>query len=75
MVGSGVDYDSSAIDVDIAPNDIISRVTIPVVCDRLIEGTEKFNISLSLISVSQDLSVELGLKESVGVIEDSTGLS
>ena len=75
LVGSGVDFNSRAIEnVEIAPEDIISRVTIPVIiCDRLIEGREMFNISLSLMSVSQNISVELGRNESVVVIEDSTG--
>ena len=74
LVGSGVDFNSSAINVVIAPEDIIRRETIPVIiCDRLIEGREMFNISLSLISVSQNISVELGRNKSVVAIEDSTG--
>lgn len=42
-------------------------------CDRLIEGTEMFDISLRLVSVSQNVTVQLGRNQSVGVIKDSTG--
>lgn len=44
-------------------------------CDRLIEETELFDINLSVISASHNVTVELGLSRSIGVIEDSTGLS
>ena len=68
-----MDFDSRPINVSIAPEDTTTKVTIPVLCDRLIEGTEMFNISLSLISVSHNVTVQLGLNKSVGVIKDSTG--
>ena len=73
FVGSAVDFDSGPKNVSIAPENTTTIVTIPVMCDRLIEGTEMFDINLSLISVSHNVTVQLGLSKSIGVIEDSTG--
>lgn len=42
-------------------------------CDELIEGVEMFNIDLNLISVSHNVTVDLGLNRSIGIINDSTG--
>ena len=67
-----MDFDSVP-NVDIPPKDTRTIVPIPVMCDRLIEGTEMFNISLRLISVSNSVTVQLGRDRSVGVIKDSTG--
>ena len=45
-----------------------------VCMDRLIEGKEMFDISLSIISVSPNITtVELGRSKSIGIINDSTG--
>ena len=68
-----MDFDSRPINVNIAPRDTTTMVNIPVMCDRLIEGTEMFDINLSLMSVSHNVTVQLGLNKSIGVIEDSTG--
>ena len=68
-----MDFDSRPININIAPNDIRTVVTIPVMCDRLIEGTEMFDISLRLILVSHNVTVQLGHNRSVGIIKDSTG--
>ena len=50
-------------------------VNVPVTCDKLVEGTEIFNLSLSIVSVSRnDVIVELGHPSmATGVIIDSTG--
>ena len=50
-------------------------VNVPVTCDELVEGTEMFNISLSIVSVSRnDVIVKIGhLSVATGIIIDSTG--
>ena len=72
-VGSGVDFDSSPLMITFTPGEINKTVAIPVMCDRLIEGEEMFNINLNIISVSNNVTVELGLNRSIGIIIDSTG--
>ena len=72
-IGSGVDFDSSPLTITFAPEEIDKTVAIPVMCDRLIEGEEMFNISLDIISVSHNVTVDVGLSRSVGIIIDSTG--
>ena len=74
-IGSGVDFDSSPINITFTPDDYSRIVNIPVMCDRLIEETELFDINLSVISASHNVTVELGLRRSIGEIFDSTGLS
>jgi len=73
-VGSYVDFDSSPINVTFIPGETNKAVPIPLTCDRLIEGKEVFDISLSIISVSPNITtVELGHSKSIGIINDSTG--
>lgn len=72
-IGSGVDFDSSSKFIDLPPKDIATTVSIPVMCDRLIEGTEMFDIRLDIVNASHSVTTGLGLSESTGVIEDSTG--
>ena len=56
------------------PEEVTKTVAIPVMCDRLIEGDEMFDINLNLTSESHNnVTVEIGLNKSVGVINDSTG--
>jgi len=48
---------------------------VPITCDKLVEGTEMFNMSLSIVSVSRnDVMVKLGHHSvATGIIIDSTG--
>ena len=68
-----MDFDSSPVDVTFLPKEVYKIVNISVMCDRVIEGPETFNISLKLMSISQHITVELGNDTSIGVINDSTG--
>ena len=72
-VGSGVDFDSTPLMITFTPKEIDKTITIPVMCDNLIEGEEMFNIHLSIASISHNLTVEVGLNKAIGVITDSTG--
>jgi len=68
-----VDFDSGPINVIFFPEETRKTVNIPVMCDRLIEGIEKFDITLNIASVSANVVVELGHNRSIVEIEDSTG--
>ena len=68
-----MDFNSSPMNINLLPEDTFTMVTIPVTCDKVVEGPEMFNITLSIISVSDNITVELDRNRSVGVIEDSTG--
>ena len=71
-IGS-VDFDSSSMTVNLPPMEIATTISIPVVCDRLAEGTEMFKISLEILSATHNVTTGLGLNKSIGIIEDSTG--
>ncbi|XP_065905004.1 uncharacterized protein [Dysidea avara] len=72
--GSGIDFESTSIMVTFNSGENQKMVNVPVTCDKLVEGTEIFNLSLSIVSVSRnDVIVELGHPSmATGVIIDST---
>ena len=74
-LGSGIDFDSTPIMVTFNSGDNQKMVNVSVTCDKLVEGTEMFNITLSIVSVSRDdVVVKLGHASiATGVIIDSTG--
>ena len=74
-LGSGTDFDSTSIMVTFNSGAYRKLVHVPVTCDKLVEGTEMFNIGLSIVSVSRDdVMVKLGHPSiATGVINDSTG--
>ena len=72
-IGSGVDFNSNPINAVLPPEDTATIVSIPVTCDRLTEETEMFDINLSITSVTHNVTLGLGLNQSIGEIEDSTG--
>lgn len=64
-----MDFDSSAVVATFQPNEDSTTVTIPIVCDTNVEGSEQFNLSLSTSP-----PVVLGAQSTaIGIIEDSTG--
>ena len=71
-IGS-VDFDSSSITMGLPPVEIATTIPISVVCDRLTEGTEMFEINLEILSATHNVTTGLGLNKSIGIIEDSTG--
>ena len=71
-IGS-VDYNSSPMTVELPPMEIATTIPIPVVCNRLTEGTEMFEINLEILSATHNVTTGLGLNKSIGIIEDSTG--
>ena len=72
-IGSGIDYDSSSMTVELPPMDIATTIPIPVVCDKLTEGTEMFEINLEILSATHNVTTGLGRNKSDGIIKDSTG--
>ena len=71
LIGSGVDFDSNPINTTFAAGEVNKSVNIPVMCDKIVENIERFDISLSLIS--NNPQVRIGRNRSVGIIIDSTG--
>lgn len=64
-----MDFDSSAIVATFQPNEVSTTVNIPIVCDTVVEGNERFNLTMSV-----NPPVILGAQSSaVGIIGDSTG--
>ena len=71
LIGSGVDFDSSPINITFAAGEVSKSVNVPVMCDKIVEITERFDIILALSSNNHWLRV--GRDRSVGLIRDSTG--
>ena len=71
MIGSGVDFDSNPITITFGVGEVSKRVNISVNCDEEVEGEERFDIRLSLVSTNPQ--VMTGRSRSTGRITDSTG--
>ena len=71
LIGSGVDFDSNPINITFAAGEVNKSVNISVMCDNIVEGTEKFNITLTL--TSNNPQVRIGRNSTIGIIIDSTG--
>ena len=72
ITGSGVDFDSSPINITFAAGEVSKSVNVPVMCDKIAsEGKERFDISL--LQTSKYSQVTSSKDKSVGVIQDSTG--
>ena len=70
LIGSSVDFDSNPINVTFIPGEVIKSVNISVMCDKIVEGTESFYISLTLTSISHQ--VRTGRDRAAVKIEDTT---
>ena len=71
LIGSGVDFDSNPINVTLAAREVITSVNIPVMCDKIIEDSEKFDVILTL--ANNNHQIRIGRDRSQGLIRDSTG--
>ena len=71
MIGLGVDFDSNPITITFGVGEVSKRVNISVNCDEEVEGEERFDIRLSLVSTNPQ--VMTGRSRSTGRITDSTG--
>ena len=72
MIGSGVDFDSNPITITFGVGEVSNSVNISVSCDEEVEGDERFDITLSMISPNPQVTA--GKSRSTGRITDSTGL-
>ena len=70
LLGSGVDFDSDPINITFVAGEVSKLVNIPVMCDKIVERTESFDISLTLTSNNPQVRSNNG---SVINIRDSTG--
>ena len=71
MIGSGEDFDSNPIIVRLGVGEMSKGVNISVNCDKEVEGEERFEMRLSLLS--NNPQVIAGRSRSSGRITDSTG--
>ena len=66
-----MDFNSNPIYVTFAAGEVSKSVNISVMCDKIMERTERFDISLTL--TGDNLQVRTGRDKSQGKISDSTG--
>ena len=71
LLGSGVDFDYNPINITFAAGEVSKSVNISVTCDKIVEGTERFEIILIL--TSNNPQVRTDRDRSQGRIIDSTG--
>ena len=72
LIGLGVDFDSNPINVIFSPGEVSKSVNISLICDKIVEGRERFDISLTLIS--NNPQVRTGSRDrSTIAIKDRTG--
>ena len=73
FTGSGVDFDSSPINITFDTGEVIKSVNISVMCDKIAsEGRERFYISLML--TSRNFQARIGSRHRASVrIRDHTG--
>ena len=72
LIGSGVDFDSNPINITFATGEVSKSVNISVMCDKIVERTERFDISLTL--TSNNPQVRTGSRDRSAVrITDNTG--
>ena len=71
MIGLGVDFDSNPITITFGVGEVSKSVNISVNCVEKVEGEERFDITLSLISTNPQVTTERS--RPTGWITDSTG--
>ena len=71
LIGSGVDFNSDPFNITINAGATEGRANIAVTCDDEVEGSETFDMTLTLAGSAN--GVVLGRDTSEGVITDSTG--
>ena len=71
LAGSGMDFDSNTTNLMFASGEVNKSVNISVTCDKIVERTERFDISLAL--TINNPQVRTGRDRSQAVITDSTG--
>ena len=72
LIGLGVDFDSHPISITFIAGEVSKIVRIPVTCDKIVERTERFEISLTLTRINPQ--VRTGRETSAIRITDSTGM-
>ena len=71
IIGSGIDFDSNPINIMFAAGEVSKPANISLICDKTVEGREKFDIRLTL--TSNNPLVRTGRDRSAITIRDSTG--
>ena len=71
LTGSFADFDSDLFNITIEAGEIIGYHNLSITCDELIEGNETFNLTLSLASDNDQITI--GKSMAIVKIIDSTG--
>ena len=71
MTGSSVDFDSNPFNITIGAGEISGYYNISINYDGVVEGKESFNLTLSLTSNNDEISI--GQFTAIVQITDSTG--
>ena len=67
-----MDFVSDSLGATLNSGENRTMISVPVVCDKLVERTETFDIMLSVQS-NENVPIQLGLIRANGIIIDSTG--
>ena len=70
-VGSGVDFNSDPFNITISAGATKGRGMVSIAYDNVVEETETFNLSLTLVTISSQIA--LGTSTAVAQITDNTG--
>ena len=71
IIGSDIDFDSNPINIMFAAGEVSKPVNISLICDKTVEGRERFDISITL--TSNNPQVRTGRDRSAITIRDRTG--
>ena len=71
LTGSDVDFVSDPFNAILRPGESNKSMSIPIICDNVIEEIEFFKISFSVLY--QSVPVQIGLDNATAIIIDSTG--
>lgn len=71
--GNGDDYTSNSIIAIFPPGATNATINVPVTDDDIVEGTELFNLEISIERSSRENAMLGNRKTATGIIIDSTG--
>ena len=72
ITGSFVDFDSEPFNITIGSGEIIGTYNLSIICDKLVEDDESFNITFLLANDNDDITI--GQSTANVYITDSTGM-
>ena len=70
MTGKGIDYDSGPYHVMVPPNEISVVLSIPISNDDLLEGNEKFSLTIHATSMPDRVDIGNPDQATVTIVDD-----